>query len=150
MDALYEKIRIHHKVTSQAVLIIIGIGEDGYREILSVDIADTETRESWKRVFRSLKRRGLRGVKLVVSDDHEGLRQAVERHFQGATWQRCQFHFQRNLLDYVRKNDRGKISCGVKSIFTAPDRYFALMRAKEVIQRYESVYPKFVQKIEEN
>jgi len=149
VDALYEKIRTHHRVVAKGILIIIGIGEDGYREILSVDIADTETRESWGKVFRGLKRRGLRGVKLVVSDDHEGLRQAIERYFQGATWQRCQFHFQRNLLDYVRKNDREKISCEVKSIFTGPDRYFALMRAKEIMQKYENIYPKFVQKLEE-
>ena len=149
VDALYEKVRTHHRVVSKGVLIIIGIGEDGYREILSVEIANTETRESWERVFRSLKRRGLRGVKLITSDDHEGLRQAVERYFQEATWQRCQFHFQRNLLDCVRKNDREKISYEVKSIFTGPDRYFASMRAKEVMERYESVYPKFVQKLEE-
>ena len=114
-----------------------------------MEIANTETRESWERVFRSLKRRGLRGVKLVVSDDHEGLRQAVERYFQEATWQRCQFHFQRNLLDCVRKNDREKISCEVKSIFTGPDRYFALTRAKEIMEKYESVYPKFTQKLED-
>jgi len=95
-------------VVSKGILIIIGIGEDGYREVLSVDVANTETKKSWERVFRPLKRRGLRGVKLITSFDHEGLRQAVERHFQQATWQRCQFHFQQSLLDYVRKNDREK------------------------------------------
>ena len=116
---------------------------------MSVDVANTETRESWERVFRSLKRRGLRGVKLITSDDHEGLRQAVERYFQGATWQRCQFHFQRNLLDCVRKNDREKISEEVKSIFNSPDRYFALMRAKEVVEKYQDIYLKFTQKLEE-
>ena len=67
------------------------------------------------RVFRSLKRRGLRGVKLITSFDHEGLRQDVERHFQEATWQSL-IHFQQSLLDYVRKNDREKISCEIKSI----------------------------------
>ncbi|MCD6318057.1 transposase [Candidatus Aerophobetes bacterium] len=79
-----------------------------------MDIANTKTREFWERVFRSLKRRELKGVKLVVFFDHEGLRQAIERHFQQAAWQRYQFHFQRNLLDYVRKNGREKISCEVK------------------------------------
>jgi transposase-like protein len=149
VDALYEKIRMHHKVTSQAVLIIIGVGEDGYREILGVEIANTETKESWERVFRNLKRRGLKGVKLVVSDDHEGLRQAVERYFQGASWQRCQFHFQHSLLDCVRRNDREKLSEEVKSIFNSPDRYFALSRTKEVVEKYQDIYPKFIQKLEE-
>ena len=102
VDALYEKIRTHHRVVSKGILIIIGIGEDGYREVLSVDVANTETRESWERVFRNLKRRGLRGVKLITSDDHEGLRKDVERHFQQATWQSL-IHFQQSLLDYVRK-----------------------------------------------
>ena len=63
-----------------------GVGEDGYREILSVDMANTETKESWSRVFRDLKERGLAGVKLVVSDDHEGLYQALTRYFQGSSW----------------------------------------------------------------
>jgi len=94
-------------VVSKGILIIIGIGEDGYREVLSVDVANTETKKSWERVFRPLKRRGLRGVKLITSFDHEGLRQDVERYFQEATWQSL-IHFQQSLLDYVRKNDREK------------------------------------------
>lgn len=83
MDARYEKVRIEKRVLSQGVLIIIGIGKDGYREILTVEIANTETKESRGRVFKQLKQRGLTGVKLVVSDDHEGLRAAVNRYFQG-------------------------------------------------------------------
>ena len=66
VDALYEKIRTHHRVVSKGILIIIGIGGDGYREVLSVDVANTETKKSWERVFHSLKRRGLKGAKLVV------------------------------------------------------------------------------------
>jgi len=94
VDAMYEKVRTHHRVTSKGVLIIIGIGEDGYREILSVEIANTETKQAWERVFKNLKRRGLKGVRLIASDDHQGLRGAIERYFQGATWRKCQFHFQ--------------------------------------------------------
>jgi putative transposase len=149
VDALYEKVRMHHKVISKGILIIIGIGEDGYREILSVEIANTETKEAWERVFKSLKRRGLKGVRLITSDDHQGLRAAIERYFQGVSWQRCQFHFQRNLLDCARQKDRAGMSDEVKSIFNSPDRYFARKRAEDVIEKYEDIYPKFVQKLEE-
>ena len=112
VDARYEKVRRNNRVISQGVLLILGVGEDGYREILSVQMANTETKESWSRVFRDLKERGLEGVKLVVSDDHEGLRGAITRYFQGALWQRCQFHFLRNLLDRVAKKDKEKLTPG--------------------------------------
>jgi len=88
VDARYEKVRRDGKVVSQGVLIILGVDEDGYREILTVDLAHTETKESWSRVFRDLRKRGLKGVLLVVSDDHEGLRSALDRYFQGVEWQK--------------------------------------------------------------
>lgn len=78
VDARYEKVRKQGKVVSQGVLIILGVDEDGYREILAVDLANTETEESWSRVFRDLRKRGLKGVLLVISDDHEGLRSAQD------------------------------------------------------------------------
>ncbi|MBC7189274.1 transposase [Candidatus Aerophobetes bacterium] len=87
-DVLYEKVRDHHRVVSKGILIITAVGEDGYREVLSVDIANTETKESWERVFQNLIRRRLKGVKLIVSCDHEGLEAAIAKYFQEATWQR--------------------------------------------------------------
>jgi len=103
VDALYEKIRIQKKRMSQEVLIVVGIGEDGYREILAIDIANTKTKKSWSKVFQHLKERRLKEVKLVVSDNHKGLREAITRYFQGVLWQRCQFHFLHNLLNCVAK-----------------------------------------------
>lgn len=148
-DALYEKIRIQNKVVSRGVLIVVGVGEDGYREILGVDIANTETKESWSRVFRHLKERGLRGVGLVVSDDHKGLREAITRYFQGALWQRCQFHFLHNLLDCVAKKDKEKLTNEVRGIFDSCDLYCASSRAKEVVEKHKDIYPKFAEKLEE-
>ncbi len=89
VDARYEKVRVDGRVVSQGVLIVSGVREDGFREILALEVADTESEATYHELFRSLKARGLRGVELVVSDDHQGLRAAVERHFQGASWQRC-------------------------------------------------------------
>jgi len=146
---MYEKVRTHHRVTSKGVLIIIGIGEDGYREILSVEIANTETKQAWERVFKNLNRRGLKGVRLIASDDHQGLRGAIERYFQGAAWQRCQFHFQQNLLDGVGRKQKKKVHEEVKSIFDSPDRYFALRRAQDLVEKYQEIYPEFTRKLEE-
>ena len=101
VDARYEKARVRHGVVSQGVLVVSAVRQDGFREILAVEVADTESEAVYHELFRSLKARGLKGVELVVSDDHEGLKAAVERHFQGASWQRCQVHYARNLLGMV-------------------------------------------------
>jgi transposase-like protein len=102
VDARYEKVRVGHRVVSQGVLIASAVrAPDGLREILGVEVADTESEATYQNLFRSLKERGLKGVELVVSDDHEGLKAAVFRHFQGASWQRCQVHYARNLLGMV-------------------------------------------------
>lgn len=129
--------------------MIIGIGEEGYREILTVEIANTETKESWGRVFRQLKQRGLRGVRVVVSDDHEGLRWALSRYFQGASWQRCQVHFRRNLLDCIPRKDKERIGQEIKSIFESPDHFFASSRVNELVEKYHDAYPKFSERLEE-
>jgi len=89
VDARYEKVRVDGRVVSQGVLLVSAVRDDGMREILAVEVADTESEAAYQELFRSLKRRGLSGVELVVSDDHEGLKAAVFRHFQGASWQRC-------------------------------------------------------------
>ena len=98
VDARYEKARVDHAVVSQGVLLVSAVREDGLREILAVEVSDTESEATYQELFRSLKGRGLSGVELVVSDDHEGLKAAIFRHFQGASWQRCQVHYQSCLL----------------------------------------------------
>ena len=149
IDARYEKVRIGKRVISQGVLIVLGIDEDGRREILTVEVANTETEESYSRVFRNLKERGLKGVRLVISDDHEGLRSAIDRYFQGAEWQRCQVHFLRNLLDLVPRKDKGKIAEEIKSIFNSPDIHLATLRVNELVEKYKDTYPKLSEKLEE-
>jgi len=84
VDARYEKVRVDHKVVSQGVLVVSAVSDDGMREILGVEVADTESEATYQELFRSLKARGLKGVELVTSDDHEGLKAAIGRHFQGA------------------------------------------------------------------
>jgi transposase-like protein len=97
IDARYEKVRVEGRVVSQAVLVVAGFTSSGGREVLDWRVGDGESEQCWGEVFRSLKDRGLGGVRLVVSDAHRGIRAALARHFQGAAWQRCRVHFKREL-----------------------------------------------------
>jgi putative transposase len=136
VDARYEKVRVDHRIVTQGVLIVSGVGEDGFREILAVEVADTESEATYHEVFRSLKRRGLSGVELVVSDDHEGLKNAISRHFQGAAYQRCQVHYMRNLLGMVAASKRKELGADLRAIFAAPNREQALRIASSVANKW--------------
>jgi transposase-like protein len=136
VDARYEKVRMDHRVVSQGVLIVSAVRDDGMREILGVEVADTESEATYQELFRSLKRRGLKGVELVVSDDHEGLKAAVFRHFQGASHQRCQVHYMRNLLGMVGYAKRKELGAELRAIFAAPSREQALRIASSVADRW--------------
>ncbi len=136
VDARYEKARVDHRVISQGVLIVSAVRDDGYREILGVEVADTESEATYQEMFRSLKSRGLKGVELVVSDDHEGLKAAVARHFQGASWQRCQVHYARNLLGMVGHASRKELGADLRVIFSAPAREQALQIASSVAEKW--------------
>ena len=152
VDARYEKARVDGRVVSQGVLVASAVREpDGLREILAVEVADTESAATYHELFRSLKARGLTGVELVVSDDHEGLKAAIGRHFQGASWQRCQVHYQRNLLGMVGAKRRKEIAADLRAIFAQASREQALGMASEVAGRWrEKGYEKVACHIEEN
>jgi putative transposase len=151
VDARYEKIRVDHKVISQGVLVVSAVRDDGMREILAVEVADTESEATYQDLFRSLKRRGLKGVELVVSDDHEGLKAAIARHFQGAAHQRCQIHYARNLLGMVGVAKRKELGADLRTIFAAPDRRSALELASSVAQKWRGKgHEKVAEHIEEH
>lgn len=99
VDALYLKVREDGRVRSKGLLIATAVNEDGHREVLGFQLSNSESETSWGELFSHLKERGLTAVDLVVSDNHKGLVKAINRHFQGTTWQRCQTHFSRNILD---------------------------------------------------
>jgi putative transposase len=136
VDARYEKARTGGRVVSQGVLIVSGVREDGLREILGVEVADTESEATYQELFRSLKARGLSGVDLVISDDHEGLKAAIFRHFQGASWQRCQVHYSRNLLGIVGAARRKDLGADLRATFAATSREQALGIASSVARRW--------------
>lgn len=141
VDARYEHVRIDGRVVSQGVLIVSGVRDDGYRELLAVDVADTESEATYQDLFRDLKRRGVQGVELVTSDDHPGLRLAIGRHFQGASWQRCQVHFTRNLLGHVARRDRGALAADLKALFSAASAAQARTLAGDIAARWQERHP---------
>ncbi len=120
VDARYEHARVDGRVVTLGVLIVAAVRDDGRREILAIEEADTESEATYHALFRRLKARGLRGVELVTSDDHQGLKAAIARHFQGASWQRCQVHFGRNLRGMVGAKHRGRLSEDLRGIFASP------------------------------
>jgi putative transposase len=137
VDARYEKVRADGRVVSQGVLVVSGVrAPDGLREILGVEVSDTESEATYHELFRSLKARGLRGVELVVSDGHEGLKAAVSRHFQGASWQRCQVHYARNLLGMVSAKKRKELGADLRAIFAQASRERALGLASSVAEKW--------------
>lgn len=117
LDAMYVKVREEHRVVSRAVLVAIAVNEDGEREVLGVDIAEKEMESSWRAFLRGLITRGLRGVQLVISDAHEGLRAAIPAVFNGVTWQRCYVHYIRNVLDKVPKTAQGFVAAALRNVF---------------------------------
>ncbi len=151
VDARYEKVRVGHRIVSQGVLIVSAVRDDGFREIVGVQVADTESEATYQDLFRSLKARGLKGVELVISDDHEGLKAAVFRHFQGASWQRCQVHYARNLLGMVGAKGRKELAADLRAIFAATSSEQALGIASKVARRWrEEGHEKVAEHIEEH
>lgn len=123
LDATYINVRDDDlgQVVSRAVVIATGITATGQREVLGVDIGDSEDETFWTRFLRSLKRRGLAGVRLVISDAHEGLKAAIRKCFQGASWQRCRVHYARNLLAKIPKAHTEMVAAAFRSIFALGD-----------------------------
>ncbi len=131
VDAMYIKVRENDAVVSKAALLMSGVNAAGSREILGVKVGDSESSAFWLDAFRWLKDRGLKGVSVIVSDDHNGLTQAAARCFQGAIWQRCQVHFTRNVLSHTASRHKKAMAEGLKSILNAE-------RAEDARKRFET------------
>ena len=148
VDALYLKIREDGRVINRGVLVGMGINEDGRRELLGMMVGDTESEKSWSEFFSWLKQRGLHGVDLVVSDDHGGLVRAIRKQLQGVTWQRCQTHFMRNILDAAPKALKEEIHQHVRTILDAPNKDAARLLLNQTLDKYSEKAPKAMQILE--
>jgi len=140
IDARYEKVRVDGRVVSQAVLVAAGFTADGRREILDWRVGDSESEATWGELFRSLKDRGLRGLKLVTSDAHAGIVAAMRRHWQGVAWQRCRVHFKRELGRKVSYKALKDLMADLVIVFAPEERAECLRRGEEMAARWEGRY----------
>jgi putative transposase len=144
LDARYEHVREGGRVVSMAVVVAYGVRADGVREVLGLDIGLSEDVALWRAFLQDLVARGVRGVHLVVSDAHQGLKQAIREVFVGASWQRCRVHFVRNVLARVPKSAQAMVAATVRTIFQQPDRPAAQAQLAHVLATLEDRFPKVV------
>ena len=142
LDALYLKVRQNHRIVSQALVIATGVRENGEREVLGFALGASEEQAFWVEFLRRLVRRGLKGVHLVTSDAHEGLRAALGQVLTGVSWQRCRVHFMRNLLAHVPRGDKSIVAAALRTIFAQPDRPAAGAQLAEVVRAMRPRWPK--------
>ena len=151
LDARYEKVREAGQVRDAAVLVASGITPEGERQILGVSVSLSEHETHWKAFLQGLKDRGLRGVKLVTSDDHSGLGAARRSVLGSIPWQRCQFHLQQNAGSYVPKQSmRIEVAADIRAMFNAPDRRTAERYLQTAIQKYAISAPRLSAWMEDN
>lgn len=151
LDARYEKVRQDGKIRDVAVLIAAGIDREGYRKVLGVSISMSEQEVHWRTFLEGLLKRGLRGVELIISDDHSGLKAARLAVFGGVPWQRCQFHLQQNAQAYVpRKEMQKEVTEDIRTIFNAPNRARAEEYLKAAVLKYDKNASKLSAWLEKN
>jgi transposase-like protein len=148
LDATYVKARRDHHIVSVAVIVAVGVNADGRREVLGMTVGHSEAEPFWVEFLRTLARRGLRGVKLVTSDAHEGLKAAIAKVL-GATWQRCRVHFMRNALAYAGKTQRRIVSAWIGTAFAQDDAAAARKQWREVADQARPRVPKLAALMDE-
>jgi putative transposase len=150
VDARYEKVREDGVIQSQAVLVALGITWEGRRQILAVELANRESRSSWKEFLVGLKGRGLQGVELVISDDHEGLKKAIREALPEAFWQRCYVHFLRNALDYLPRKADDDCLMELRWLYDRRTIEEARTDLAAWLRKWQGRYPKLCSWVEEN
>lgn len=151
LDARYEKVREGNQVVDCAVLVAVGVTATGHRRVLGVSVALSEAEVHWRAFLDSLIQRGLRGVKLIASDDHAGLKAARKAMFAGVPWQRCQFHLQHNAQGYVSKLDqRQTVARQIRNIFNCPDINEANRQLQAALKDWSTNHPKLAAWAQDN
>jgi putative transposase len=148
LDATYVKVRQASRVVSAAVIVAVGVNSDGRREVLGMDIGPSEAETFWTAFLRKLARRGLRGVKLVISDAHEGIKTAVAKVLR-ATWQRCRVHFARNVLAHAGRNGRRVVAAFIATAFAQNDADAAKLQWRKVADQLRPTLPRLAALMDE-
>jgi putative transposase len=148
LDAKHVKVRSGGHVRSKALVIAYAVHESGVREVIGLDVGEVESEAFWVEFIRSLRARGLSGVRLAISDQHEGLKHAIERVL-ACPWQRCTVHFVRNMHQHCRPAQRGLVSAALRELFTAEDGEQARERMTQVLERLRPTVPKVCELLED-
>jgi putative transposase len=148
IDATYVKVREAGRIVSVAVIMAVAVNTDGVREVLGMAVGPSEAEPFWASFLRSLTRRGLRGVKLVISDAHEGLKAAVAKVLK-ATWQRCRVHFMRNVLAHASKGQRQMVAALIRTVFAQDTAADAQRQWRTVADQLRAKFPKIAQLMDE-
>lgn len=149
LDATVVKVRDQGRVVSQAVVLAIGVKATGEREVLGLDVGPSEDGAFWMQFLRGLVARGLGGVHLVISDAHEGLKDAIRAVLQGASWQRCRVHFVRNALAYVPKSAAQMVAATIRTVFVQPDVASAREQWRRVAETFRARFPRLAALLDE-
>ncbi|MDQ3028367.1 MAG: IS256 family transposase [Pseudomonadota bacterium] len=147
IDATYVKVRQAGRVVSVAVIIAVAVNTEGRREVIGMEVGTSEAEPFWTKFLRSLAHRGLRGVKLVISDAHEGLKAAIAKVFK-ATWQRCRVHFLRNALAYANKGQRQMVFALINTIFAQETAEAAHAQWRNVTDQLRTRFPQLAKMME--
>ncbi len=151
LDARYEKVRVGGTVVSCSLLVAVGVTPDGQRTILGTSVSLSEAEVHWREFLAGLQARGLHGVRLITSDDHAGLRAALQARFSGVPWQRCQFHLAKNLLDHLPPNvSQEEASGDLRAVFNAPSRSEAERLLGLMVSKYAPSAKKLAAWLEQN
>ena len=148
VDAMYVKVRELGRVRSKALLIAMGVNEEGYREVLGFTLWDSETHLGWKTFFEDLKKRGIGQVDYVISDAHPGLVKALQEVFVEAAWQRCQVHFMRNIMEVCPSKVKPQLLEDLRDLWSSKDPELARERFQEILVTYEALAPKSMEVLE--
>jgi len=148
IDATYVKTREAGRIVSVAVIVAVGVNTEGQREVLGLKVGASEAEPFWTEFLRSLNRRGLRGVKLVISDSHEGIKAATSKVLK-ATWQRCRVHFMRNALAYAGKMQRRMVSAAIGTVFVQESADTARAQWRSVADQLRDKFPKLAALMDE-
>src|SRR4249920_3582159 len=148
IDATYVKVRESGRIVSVAVIVAVGVNSDGRREVLGMDIGPSEAETFWTAFLRKLARRGLRGIKLVISDAHEGIKAAISK-ILSATWQRCRVHFMRNALAHAGRSGRRVVSAFIATAFAQDDAETAKAQWRRVADQLRPKLPKLAAFLDE-
>ncbi len=147
LDAKQVKVRDHGRVVSKALVVAYAVHESGVREVIGLDVGEVESGAFWVEFLRGLKKRGLDGVRLAISDQHEGLKGAIARVL-GCSWQRCTVHFLRDMVMHCRRDQRNLVAAALREVFNAEGRDQARERVGHVLERLAGVAPKVCELLE--